>query len=276
MTIEMHRTTSPWFDISATVDRPGIAIADVHGRADLLEAMIAKILEDTPEGAEVVYLGDLIDRGPENLRALDMARAGIPGRETIWLAGNHEEMLICATRTSNPAALGVLVLWARNGGYMVLDELGLDGTSTPHDLVEALGDERLLFLNGMENFHRNGQVLFVHGGIHPMRPIAEQLEVPFDFLFEMQDEDDSIRWVRGPWVGHDRPLEDGTYVIYGHTIQRPALPCVTICQSGIDLGAYGRSLLCAAEVSPGSKIRYHFVGEFDRIQSIKQFYADVA
>jgi len=266
----IYTATSPWFYIPATVDRSAVAIADVHGRADLLEAILSYIEQKTPSTADIIFLGDLIDRGSQSLRSMDLAKQSIPGRNTSYIAGNHEQMLICATHIQNPASLGALVLWRENGGHTVIEELGIEDEVSPQKLSDALGEENLRFLHGMDNYVRNGQVLFVHGGVHPGRPLQPQLDRHIDFFFDMQNEDDDIRWVRHPWVGYDNALEDDVFVIYGHTIQRPAVPMVTICQAGIDLGAYTRGILCAAEVSETGHIRYHFVGEYDRIEDAKR------
>ena len=46
------------------------AIGDVHGRADLLGKLQARIAKDAHRAAEtrklVVYLGDYVDRGPDS------------------------------------------------------------------------------------------------------------------------------------------------------------------------------------------------------------------
>ena len=62
------------------------AISDVHGRRDLLEALLAAIRTDAGgRGARIVFLGDIIDRGPESRQCLDCvigALAEFPGSHT--------------------------------------------------------------------------------------------------------------------------------------------------------------------------------------------------
>lgn len=51
------------------------AIGDVHGRADLLEEMLLGIGQKSVRerfAYRIVFLGDIIDRGPESCRALDL------------------------------------------------------------------------------------------------------------------------------------------------------------------------------------------------------------
>lgn len=270
----MHTAITDWFPIAARADRPAAAIGDVHGRADLLEGMLAHLDHHLPSGAEIVLLGDLIDRGPESLRALDIAIAGVAGREVKAICGNHESMLLAALDVEHPTSLGAMIMWARNGGGTVLEELGIY-ESDPHALKAALSDERLMFLCNMETHVMNGTVLFVHGGVHPKRPIAPQLAQSIMDVIDMAEEDDSIRWVRWPWLGHNEPLEGGLFVVYGHSIQRAGVPLVTCCQAGIDMGAYNRGFLCAAEVVD-DRIRYHFVGEYDRVTHAQDVITGIA
>jgi serine/threonine protein phosphatase 1 len=87
------------------------AIGDVHGRRDLLQAL----LDGHPHGCgfdrrfRIIFLGDLIDRGPESRQCLDLAVATLkahPGSRLIL--GNHEEFLLsfleCRPRPRNDNA----------------------------------------------------------------------------------------------------------------------------------------------------------------------------
>ncbi|MBU1278031.1 MAG: metallophosphoesterase, partial [Alphaproteobacteria bacterium] len=71
----------PWRDLPGSLpeDIDIFAIGDVHGQAELLEQVLGEI-KNTPREAHkrhLVFLGDLIDRGPASIRAVDLAmRAG--------------------------------------------------------------------------------------------------------------------------------------------------------------------------------------------------------
>ena len=84
--------------LPTTVDYPIIAIGDLHGRLAWLDKLIAK-LEKLPEwpGARLVFLGDLVDRGPhvkETVgRVMDLIAAK-PG--STCLMGNHDLALVSA------------------------------------------------------------------------------------------------------------------------------------------------------------------------------------
>lgn len=249
----MVQPLTDWFDLPVPASGRIAAIADVHGHADLLKQAFEWVDATLPSDGEVVLLGDLIDRGPESLAALDLARAGCGSRTTTVLKGNHESMLSSALEMPNPdMAFGAMVLWARNGGSSVLDELGL-GFVSRDELRAALGDDRVAFLKQMASHHRSGQVLYVHGGLNVERPLQPQLDAsPDDFALVMEGEEkDSIRWIREGWVGLDRPLSETAigedlFVVYGHTIQRGVM--LTRCQAGIDLGSFKTGHLCVCDI----------------------------
>lgn len=71
-------------------------IGDVHGCADELEALLAQMGYTVRDGAyrhpdcTAVFVGDLIDRGPAQLRVLQIARAMVDAGSARMVLGNHE------------------------------------------------------------------------------------------------------------------------------------------------------------------------------------------
>ena len=49
------------------------AIADLHGRLDLLEMALARITERAEPPATLVTLGDYVDRGPDSRKIIERA-----------------------------------------------------------------------------------------------------------------------------------------------------------------------------------------------------------
>jgi hypothetical protein len=84
----MNPSSPPWaYDI----------MGDVHGHADQLEALLLKMGYTPlgqgyrpPEGRQLVMLGDLIDRGPKQLRVLEIVRAMVDEGHALCVMGNHE------------------------------------------------------------------------------------------------------------------------------------------------------------------------------------------
>ncbi len=53
------------------------AIADLHGRFDLLERALTKIADHAELPATVVMLGDYVDRGPESRQVIERLVRGL-------------------------------------------------------------------------------------------------------------------------------------------------------------------------------------------------------
>jgi bis(5'-nucleosyl)-tetraphosphatase (symmetrical) len=72
------------------------AIGDLQGCAHEAQVLLNRIADDAPDGARIIFVGDLINRGPESLAALrrvaELSRAG-DGRVEALL-GNHDLHLL--------------------------------------------------------------------------------------------------------------------------------------------------------------------------------------
>src|SRR5688572_19637816 len=107
-------------DASRPKGAPGArayAIGDIHGRLDLLDELLAHIAADAesrpPRRTFLIFLGDLIDRGPDSRGVVERLRAGpLPGMRKIFLMGNHEEAMV---RTLDGES-GVMWNWLKFGG----------------------------------------------------------------------------------------------------------------------------------------------------------------
>ncbi len=71
------------------------AIADLHGRFDLLEMAFACMVERAEPPATLVTLGDYVDRGPDSRKIIERLIAGLEddGCRLICLKGNHEDIM---------------------------------------------------------------------------------------------------------------------------------------------------------------------------------------
>src|SRR6187200_2280493 len=75
------------------------AVGDIHGRLDLLDEILDRIERDNARRkaatVSLVFLGDLIDRGPQSAGVVDRLRTYRPDfAEPLFLMGNHEEVLL--------------------------------------------------------------------------------------------------------------------------------------------------------------------------------------
>lgn len=124
--------------------RQVIAIGDVHGCREELDELLSRL--QPAEGDRLVFLGDLIDRGPESVGTVRLAReacALCPGSTLI--VGNHEQNLLRRLKDGSIRSL--------------------PGRPWAEDLDEA----DLGFLCSAVLFDRDceRQLLFVHGGLYP-------------------------------------------------------------------------------------------------------------
>jgi hypothetical protein len=97
---------------AATGGNPGVdVIGDVHGHADRLRSLLAKMGYDDRGGAwrhptrTAVFVGDLIDRGPHQLATLRLVRAMVDAGSARIVMGNHEFNAV-SYATVDPVRLG--------------------------------------------------------------------------------------------------------------------------------------------------------------------------
>ena len=102
------------------------AVGDVHGRADLLAPLLARIDADLSAHPIArpcqVFLGDYIDRGPHSRQVIDLLIARRRRHQMLFLKGNHEdfalEFLSDPTKLSEWKQVGgvstLLIIWRQN------------------------------------------------------------------------------------------------------------------------------------------------------------------
>ena len=210
-------------------------IGDVHGRRDLLEELQAAIEQDDAQGAParttVVFLGDLVDRGPDSAGVIKLARKWGKDRTVRCLAGNHEEMFLDSFRDRE-----TLRHFLKHGGRETVLSYGLDakkyGKMKIGEVQDAMKDlvpkKDREFLQGFEDIIVVGDYVLVHAGIHPKRSIEEQKTA-------------DLRWIRDRFLHHEEPFSH--VVVHGHTIFEEIED--TQHRIGIDTGAFRTGRLTA-------------------------------
>jgi serine/threonine protein phosphatase 1 len=228
-TVERREFELPF---AASPDKEIFAIGDIHGRPDLLAALIDEAAREPRrrEKRAIVILGDLVDRGPDSLGAIDLAigaAARIGADEGIALMGNHEAMMRLALDSSTPRhdAIEALETWIANGGDRTLAEF-VEADEPPRNLDELLEAARAslpervrLWLESLRASWRSGNLLFVHAGVNPRFDLDAFLATPWNTLLANLDEDRHWAWVRWPFLNHRPGLEGfrGLFVVHGHT-----------------------------------------------------------
>lgn len=210
-------------------------IGDIHGRLDLYEAMITAI-EGEIAGApgcdhRIVLLGDLVDRGPDSAGVVARTRAWQSVRHVRVLAGNHEEMFLAAF--TKPEALRHFL---KHGGVETVLSYGLsrrqlstlDLETLFAMLPSVIPQSERDYIASFETMIIAGDYVFVHAGIDPAVPLADQKR-------------SDLLWIRDAFLRHEGPLEK--VVVHGHTIFNRVVDCGN--RIGIDTGAFRSGVLTA-------------------------------
>lgn len=143
-------------------------VGDIHGESGLLKQVLKEI-GYRPDIDYLFSVGDLIDRGPDNLGVLSRFLYDQTGR-TFAVLGNHDQFMAQAATDDNAT-----YNWMRNGGRWVL-EAGL----SEETLASVANDILAKFPVLMTVVHRDRKYGIVHGGI-PMEykdGLMESLVVP--------------------------------------------------------------------------------------------------
>ncbi|MFL6846190.1 MAG: metallophosphoesterase family protein [Allosphingosinicella sp.] len=222
---------------SGPPDSRAYAIGDVHGRLDLLVDLLARIEADNarrpPAKTWLVFLGDLVDRGPDSRGVIDLLVSRPPAfARNIHLAGNHEEFFLGVLHGDD----SIVQHWLAYGGTECCESYGLTSgwmlNATPHGIMERLIEEvpaeHVHFLEQMADSFRFGDYLFVHAGIRP--GVALDRQVSRD-----------LRWIREGFL--DDRSDHGVVVVHGHTIVERAEEHPN--RIALDTGAYRSGTLTA-------------------------------
>lgn len=197
-----------------------LAVGDVHGRSDLLEAMLNHWLPRLDARRQVVFLGDYIDRGPDSAGVLErLMDLGRKRPDTVFLLGNHERLCLDAIDR------GQEFQWLVNGGMATMESYGL----RPEQIKELPAGD-LAFLRSLRLYYDTPDYLFVHAGLRPGVPLEQQQ--PKDLV-----------WIRDDFFQSETPYHKT--VVFGHTPFSQPLERDDII--GIDTGAvFGGGLTCLA------------------------------
>jgi serine/threonine protein phosphatase 1 len=165
-----RRLRADCYDVHPMMTDLTYAVADLHGRFDLLDAALGAIERHAPPGGRrtVVFLGDYVDRGPGSRQILDRLMTGpSPGWRWICLKGNHEDIMWQSCRT-----LPHCGWWLQNGGGQTLISYG----QKPGDRadVKVVPDSHLDWIAALPLMHVDRHRVFVHAGVHPNFPLDEQ------------------------------------------------------------------------------------------------------
>lgn len=228
---------------------PGVApserlyvIGDVHGRNDLLVAMLDRIARDAAaisdgRKSRLVLLGDYVDRGDQSAQVLDTLSAlwAQKSRTCDFLTGNHEAAMLAFLE--DPIAGADWLDW---GGRQTLTSYGIappprkpgqvDLLDARDALHQKLG-KHLPFLQSLKRYVVSGDVICAHASLDPTLSLHDQ-------------PDAALLWGQPP-SGQKAGLP-GHRLVHGHFADyQPVVRAERIC---VDTGAYYSGRLTAVRL----------------------------
>jgi protein phosphatase len=179
-------------------------IGDVHGCCDELEELLAMLGYDGvrhPDGRTVVFLGDLVDRGPRILDTLAIVRAMVEAGTALCVPGNHDMKLVRKLR-----------------GRDVQITHGLDRSLAEIDAHPSEAAGVAAFLDGLVSHYvlDGGSLVVAHAGMREEMQGRGSAKVrDFALYGETTGETDEFGLpVRYEWA---KDYRGRAMVVYGHT-----------------------------------------------------------
>ena len=238
----------------------------------MLNALLSKLLELPLQPDDtVVFLGDYIDRGENGRGVIETLLQWREQRpDTIFLRGNHEQLLLDALEKSPEPAAGsdlarraeLTLDWLQNGGVETLlsyAPAGFQAWCETVDYVllripagplaaykasfagwlEAIPPQHREFLKATQMDYITPRYHFVHAGL--LTPGQNWASEGWAI--------DPRLWIREPFLSN-RADFDGRIVVFGHTPQRKGRPLIHRNKIGLDTGAAFGGPLTAGVFSP--------------------------
>ncbi len=241
------------------------AIGDVHGCAGELAALleaVATLAREQPMPRRLVYLGDVIDRGPDTIDALrlwaeDAAARGVDRIDRI--IGNHEIIMLLPL-AGGPHAAKAQAMWLSDGmgGATALAEMrravGDPRAKPSYALaVSALGEKVMRLLMTQRSHSRVGNTVFVHGGLAGRADQNAFLAPPWTAFTDAR-----WAWITNGFLDWQGGF-GGTLVVHGHTPPAKHRPLAHMedphlflhDRLGLDGGTTVTGLVAGAEIQDG-------------------------
>lgn len=206
-------------------------IGDIHGHIRALDALLDAV-PIAPEDL-LIFLGDYVDKGPDPKALLDRLVELSSRPNTIFLRGNHDQMLLDAHL--DPVKYSI---WESLAGEAPLASYG---TGESSELIRQIPDSHWRFLaETCIDFFEDDRFIFVHAGIRP-------------HLSPQEEDIDHLQWLT---LSSAQPHLSRRTVICGHSAQ----------VSG-QIADYGHTICIDTGISKGNFLTCLALDSFDFYQA---------
>lgn len=224
------------------------AIGDIHGRADLLGPLLTAITEHSLAKGwafRVVFLGDIIDRGPMSLDALRLVNEHLMAfPESVLIRGNHDWFPIRILDEIDEKRQELLMRhWIDNlGGDATVRSMGYLGDELSVSVLRQHFPARYLdMIRRASPYVEMEDYILVHAGIRPGTPLQDQTS-------------HDLMWIREPFLSTGGLL--GKRIVHGHTVNTSRKPEIYKDRVAIDSGAYETNHLTAVQLFPDGTLEF--------------------
>lgn len=194
---------------------------DIHGCIDLLRQALAFVYQKNPNGGKIIFLGDYIDRGPDNKSVIETVMNPLEGWEFVCLMGNHEDMFIDNYRRKGSMYdFGVFEHF-----YTGEQPINYDRAHSTFPM------EVLEWMQGLKKFHFEDDNVFAHAYYDDSIPPEHQ-------------SDSVLLWTRmDDWMTYFSK-DNRLFLTHGHTPRKHG-PIKSPNRVNLDCGAvfYGRLVI---------------------------------
>jgi serine/threonine protein phosphatase 1 len=210
-------------------------VGDLHGCIAETEIMLKhlEVSEELTAEDVVIFIGDYIDRGADSklvVEALLSFRVRFP--QTIFLKGNHEEMLLSFLGFG---AVESGLSYLANGGEKCLVSYGFSLETPPGEVLTKLPASHLDFYRSLDHYVIAPGFVFTHAGLNPIRELHSQVE-------------EDLLWIRNEFIYNVHYFKHT--VIFGHTPYENVLFHLPF-KVGLDTGLVYGNMLSALELIEG-------------------------
>jgi serine/threonine protein phosphatase 1 len=236
------------------VSQKTFAIADIHGRADLLEAMHSFIADHASVDdvdPQIIYLGDICDRGPQSKKCFNMVQRTLKALpESELICGNHDDWFLRAIRYGEERAK---LNWIDKGGVETLHSYYVGDSAIGMSIIDEHHEDHLDLVENASSHVVRGNVCFTHAGIMP--GVALDQQAAYDMM-----------WVREDFLEHVGHLSH--VVVHGHTPVGDR-PVVTENRISLDTNAHVSGRLTAVVIDWEEQTVEFFQTDGDAMSVVK-------